>query len=49
MEFFSVGGSDARCGIAIGDFILDLTVTQEAGLLGYKKANFEISYWNDFM
>ena len=49
MEFFSVGGSNARCGIAIGNFILDLTVTQEAGLLAYKKANFEMSYWNDSM
>ena len=30
---FSVGDEDPRCGMAIGDFILDLTALEAEGLL----------------
>ena len=48
---FSVGDSDLRCGVAIGDRILDATGLEEAGLL---RADAEADVldapaWNDFM
>jgi fumarylacetoacetase len=48
---FSVGESDdLRCGVAIGDMILDMAAAEDAGLinLGDERA-FDLPYWNDVM
>ena len=47
---FSVGDEDPRCGMAIGDFILDLTALEGEGLL--KLADeplFDVPFWNELM
>ena len=47
---FSVGGDQARCGVAIGDFILDVTALELAGILQTAEHwVFTSPYWNDFM
>ena len=47
---FSVGDSEARCGVAIGDMILDLTRLEEDGLLEPADTPvFDVPFWNDFM
>jgi fumarylacetoacetase len=45
---FSMGEDDPRCGVAIGDMILDVQAAQEAGLLGFGDI-FDVPYWNDLM
>ena len=40
---------EPHCGVAIGDYVLDLAAAQSAGVLGYPDAGFEMPYWNDFM
>jgi fumarylacetoacetase len=47
---FSTSGTDPRCGVAIGDMILDLAELEETGIL--KIADypvFDLPFWNDFM
>lgn len=47
---FSVQGGARRCGVAIGDMILDVTALEHAGLiLPGNRAVFEPAGWNDFM
>ncbi len=45
---FSTSGTDPRCGVAIGDQILDLRACQSAGLINFEGA-FDGSSWNAFM
>lgn len=47
---FSTTDGDARCGVAIGDMILDMEAVEAAGL--YKTPTdvvFDVPFWNDFM
>ncbi|MDJ0826201.1 MAG: fumarylacetoacetase [Rhodobacter sp.] len=48
---FSVGEGDLRCGVAIGDRIIDATGLEQAGLLrADPQADvLDAPYWNDFM
>ena len=47
---FSVGGEEPRCGMAIGDFALDVAGLEEAGLLVLEGGPFlDVPFWNDLM
>ncbi|MEJ2028393.1 MAG: fumarylacetoacetase, partial [Maritimibacter sp.] len=48
---FSVGDSELRCGVAIGDRIIDATGLEQAGILrADPEADvLDAPYWNDFM
>ena len=47
---FSIGDSDPRCGVAIGDMILDMAAVEEAGLIGIDEDDaFDLPFWNDVM
>ena len=47
---FSVGGDDPRCGVAIGDMILDCLAAEEAGLLEFDEGPFfDVPFWNEVM
>jgi len=47
---FSVAGAEPRCGMAIGDFILDVTRLEEAGLLPLQGGPLlEVPSWNALM
>jgi fumarylacetoacetase len=47
---FSVGGDDPRCGVAIGDMILDLAAMEGAGLLRLSDDMvFDVPFWNEVM
>lgn len=47
---FSHAGSEERCGVAIGDMILDMAAAEEAGLVQVaEEPVFDLPYWNDFM
>ncbi|MCF6431709.1 fumarylacetoacetase [Leisingera sp. MMG026] len=47
---FSVEGDDPRCGVAIGDMILDMQAAEETGLIQLADAPlFDVPYWNDLM
>jgi len=47
---FSTGDSEQRCGVAIGDMILDMQAAEEAGLIDLADvALFELPFWNDLM
>ncbi|MFV1601724.1 MULTISPECIES: fumarylacetoacetase [unclassified Phaeobacter] len=47
---FSVDGDDPRCGVAIGDMILDMQAAEETGLVQLSDAPlFDVPYWNDLM
>ena len=47
---FSVGGDDPRCGMAIGDCILDLAGLESAGLLTLAEDPvFDVPFWNEVM
>ena len=47
---FSIGDDDPRCGVAIGDMILDVTAMEESGLLDLPEDMvFSYPAWNDFM
>ena len=48
---FSRDGESARCGVAIGDFVLDLAALERAGLIdtGAGRSVFEVPALNDFM
>ncbi len=45
---FSVDGDDPRCGVAIGDMILDAAGLANAGLVDFGDV-FDLPFWNDFM
>lgn len=47
---FSVADDDPRCGVAIGDMILDLAAAEDAGLVAVADVPvFDVPFWNDFM
>lgn len=47
---FSIGDDDPRCGVAIGDMILDLAGAEEAELLDLSDdLLFDVPFWNDVM
>ncbi|RLJ51985.1 fumarylacetoacetate hydrolase [Litoreibacter meonggei] len=45
---FSTADSDPRCGVAIGDYILDVQALEAKGLIAFGGA-FKASSWNTFM
>ncbi len=47
---FSINGEDPRCGMAIGDYILDLTALEAEGILQLGAAAlFDVPFWNEVM
>lgn len=47
---FSVTGEEPRCGVAIGDFILDMAALEQAGLVALdQEPSFDVPFWNDVM
>ncbi len=47
---FSINDSEPRCGVAIGDMILDVTALEENDILRPgDEPVFDVPYWNDFM
>ena len=47
---FSTEGSDARCGVAIGDMIFDCQAAEEAGIIEFDEGKlFEVPFWNEVM
>jgi fumarylacetoacetase len=47
---FSLPGEDARCAVAIGDFVLDVTALEEEGLLDLPGAPLlDVPFWNEVM
>lgn len=47
---FSLGDDDPRCGVAIGDMILDMRAAEEAGLLALDSGPlFDVPFWNEVM
>ena len=47
---FSVGDDDPRCGVAIGDMILDMAAAEDAGLISLgDDVVFDLPFWNDVM
>ncbi|MDP2517296.1 fumarylacetoacetase [Shimia thalassica] len=47
---FSVAGTEERCGVAIGDMILDMAAAEQAGLVALSEIPvFDVPYWNDLM
>ena len=47
---FSRPGEEPRCGVAIGDFVLDMAALEEAGLLALPGAPFlDVPFWNEVM
>ena len=47
---FSSGDQDPRCGMAIGDFILDLAALEEEGIIGFAEGPlFDVPFWNEVM
>ncbi len=47
---FSTNRLEARCGVAIGDMILDMQAAEQAGLIEIAaEPVFDVPYWNDVM
>ncbi len=46
---FSVGGGAARCGMAIGTFVLDVAALEAEGILSLGGPVLDAPYWNDVM
>lgn len=47
---FSTDGGDPRCGVAIGDMILDVTAAEETGLITLAdEPLFDLPFWNPLM
>ncbi len=46
---FSVAGGEPRCGMAIGDFVLDVAALEAEGLLSLGGPLLDAPYWNDVM
>lgn len=47
---FSIGGDDPRCGVAIGNFVLDVAALEEVGLLALDGSPLlDVPFWNKLM
>ncbi|MGJ8545851.1 MAG: fumarylacetoacetase [Sulfitobacter sp.] len=47
---FSTNALEPRCGVAIGDMVLDMAALEEAGLIELSdEPVFDVPYWNDVM
>lgn len=47
---FSVAGEEPRCGVAIGDFVLDVAGLEEAGILALDGGPLlDVPFWNEVM
>ena len=47
---FSTATSEARCGVAIGDMILDMQVAEEQGMIDLTdEPLFDVPFWNELM
>lgn len=47
---FSIGDEDPRCGVAIGDMILDCQAAEEEGLIDLGEGPvFDVPFWNEVM
>lgn len=47
---FSYGGDERRCGVAIGDFVLDVAGLEKAGLLALEGGpHLDVPFWNKVM
>ena len=47
---FSRGGEEPRCGVAIGDYVLDVTMLEEAAILALPGAPLlDVPFWNEVM
>lgn len=47
---FSVGDQEPRCGMAIGEYILDLTALEEEGIIGFAEGPLlDVPFWNEVM
>ena len=47
---FSTEGTEPRCGVAIGDMILDMAACEAAGLINLDEEEaFDLPFWNDVM
>jgi fumarylacetoacetase len=47
---FTTGEEDPRCGVAIGDFILDITALEAEGILKLSdQPLFDVPFWNELM
>ncbi|MBO6774678.1 MAG: fumarylacetoacetase [Marinibacterium sp.] len=47
---FSTSDTDPRCGVAIGEMILDMAAAEETGLISLiDDPLFDVPYWNDLM
>lgn len=47
---FSTADTDPRCGVAIGDMILDMQAAEQSGLIDLGDvALFDVPFWNDLM
>jgi len=47
---FSTSADEPRCGVAIGDFVLDVAAVEEAGLLALPGGPLmDVPFWNDLM
>ena len=45
---FSTDRLDARCGVAIGDMILDMTLAEEQGIIDLTpEPLFDMPFWNE--
>ena len=46
---FSVGNGEPRCGMAIGDVVMDVAALEAEGLLALGGPFLDVPYWNDLM
>ena len=47
---FSTDENEPRCGVAIGDMIVDVTTLEAEGILQAAEQDvFDVPFWNDFM
>ena len=47
---FSVGQDEPRCGMAVGDFVLDVTALEDEGLLALEGGPLlDVPFWNEVM
>jgi fumarylacetoacetase len=47
---FSTNDTEPRCGVAIGDMVLDMAAAEEAGIIDLSEEPlFDVPFWNDLM
>ncbi|THD85751.1 fumarylacetoacetase [Aliigemmobacter aestuarii] len=46
---FSIDGDDPRCGVAIGDFVLDVAALEAEGLIDLGGPLLDVPFWNEVM